>query len=180
VPRLRITDHLLDSTDHYGVERDLTYRADLALDGDGDDYTGSGTYSGILVTRKINCHNDAPEDREVHQLQGAFDATASFRETGGGKGMVNYNFDTLDWPVDLVPFAMLGVGNDPKAIAEATDMAHHMGSTLGLMLETTGAKTVIHTHKVDDGRGSHMSGCAGSASHDEDITIEVIAHALRP
>jgi hypothetical protein len=180
VPRLRITDHLLDSTDRYGVERDLTYRADLALDEDGDDYTGSGTYSGTLVTRKVNCHNDAPEDREVHQLQGAFDATASFREIGGGKGMANYNFDTLDWPVDLVPFAMMGVGNDPKAIADATNMAHHMGSTLGLMLETTGPHTVIHTHKVDDGRGSHMSGCVGSATHDEDITIEVIAHALRP
>jgi hypothetical protein len=179
-PRLRITDHYVDSSDAYGVERDLTYVADLMLDEDGDDYTGSGTYSGFIVTRKLNCHNDMPEDRKVHPLQGAFDATASYRETGGGKGMVNYNFDTLDWPVDLVPFAMLGAAGDAKATADAIDMAHHMGATMGLMLETTGPKTVIHTHKVDDGRGSHMAGCVKSASHDEEVTIEVIPGKFRP
>jgi hypothetical protein len=180
VPRLRITDHYVDSSDAYGVERDLTYVADLMLDEDGEDYTGSGTYSGFVVTRKLNCHNDMPEDRKVHQLQGAFDATASYRETGGGKGMVNYNFDTLDWPVDLVPFAMLGAAGDAKATADAIDMAHHMGATLGLMLETTGPKTVIRTHKVDDGRGSHMAGCVKSASHDEEVTIEIIPGEFRP
>jgi hypothetical protein len=181
VPRLRITDHYVDSSDAYGVERDLTYVADLMLDEDGDGYTGSGTYSGFLVTRKLNCHNGMPEDRKVHQLQGAFDATASYRETGGGKGMVNYNFDTLDWPVELgLPFGMMGTSNDPKEAADMIDMAHHMGATMGLMLETTGPKTVIHTRKVDDGRGSHMAGCVKSASHDEDVTIEIIPAEVRP
>jgi hypothetical protein len=181
VPRLRITDHYVDSSDAYGVERDLTYVADLMLDEDGDDYSGSGTYSGFLVTRKLNCHNGMPEDRKVHPLQGAFDATASYRETGGGKGMVNYNFDTLDWPVELgLPFGMMGASNDPKEAADMIDMAHHMGATMGLMLETTGPKTVIHTHKVDDGRGSHMAGCVKSASHDEDVTIEIIPAEVRP
>lgn len=180
-PRLRITDHYVDSTDAYGVERDLTYVADLMLDEDGEDYTGSGTYSGFIVTRKLNCHNDMPEERKVHQLQGAFDATGSYRETGGGKGMVNYNFDTLDWPVELgLPFGMMGDSKDPKEVASMIDMAHHMGATLGLMLATTGPKTVIRTRKVDDGRGSHMSGCVKSATHDETVTIEVIPRELRP
>lgn len=175
VPRLRITDHLSQTSDR-SVEQDITYRADVTQKLDGSrDFTGTGTYSGTLVTQKINCHNGLPEDRKEHQLQGFFNATASVSELGKKK-MVNYNFDTTDWPLDLTPPFMLG----PSPSAADIETAHHLGSVMGLLVEIQGPKTVIHTHKVDDGRSGHMSGCVKSVAHDEDITIEQFVERQTP
>ena len=94
----------------------------------------------------------------------------------GKKKMVNYNFDTTDWPLDLAPPFLLG--QSPSA--HDIELVHHLGSVMGLLVEIQGPKTVIHTHKVDDGRRGHMSGCVKSVAHDEDITIEQFVERQTP
>lgn len=165
--QLRITDRITESSDRYGMEKDLTYRAVLSQDDKGD-FKGSGTYSGSLTTRKLNCHNTLPDHPQAHLLQGYFKASATLAAFGDTQWL-NFNFDTTDWPIELTPFGMFARG---KPSADDVEAAGHGGSILGLMEKIHGAKTVIHHHHRDDGRADHMGSCVKWVDHDEVITVE--------
>ncbi|HEX5437866.1 MAG TPA: hypothetical protein VFW98_11950 [Gemmatimonadaceae bacterium] len=164
--RLRVTEHIREQSDRYGVEKDLTYVAELVMDSTGD-FSGDGTYSGTVETFKLNCFNSAPDKRQVYHLQGHLTGDASIIDLGSQKRL-SYNLVTTDWPVKLTVFSFGTPTQDD------IDAGHKAGAISTLMVKLHGPKTVIHNHTVDDGRADHMSGCVKQVSHDDDMTIELL------
>ncbi|HEY9515056.1 MAG TPA: hypothetical protein VIQ74_05185 [Gemmatimonadaceae bacterium] len=169
----RITEHQRTVSEKQGLGEDITYVADVTVDSTGEEYVGSGTYYGTVVTQKLNCHNDLPIDRKVHPVSGMLEASANDTKLGS-KTLMNYTLTTTDWPVSLTIFAMgSGPGRPLSADDEAT--AHKMHGDTRLLMKLTGPKTVVHETKEDDGRMSgYMPGCAGKVTHTTDITVEEI------
>lgn len=169
----RITEHQRLVSEKQGLGEDITYVTDVTVDSTGDEYVGSGTYYGTVVTQKLNCHNDLPIDREVHSVSGMLDASANDSKLGNTTYM-NYTLTTTDWPVSLTIFAFgSGPGHPLSADDEAT--AHKMHGDTRLLLKLTGPKTVIHEMKESDGRmDGYMSDCSGKVTHTTDITVEEI------
>lgn len=164
----RITDHERTESAKQGLGRDITYAADVIVDSNGEDYVGTGTYYGTVVTQKLNCHNSMPINRTVQQVSGMLDATASDASFGSNR-MVSYTLTTRDWPVSLTIFGM----GQPSA--SDLDAAHKMGGTMQMLRKLTGPRTELHDRTVNDGRtAGYMAGCSGDVTQTSDITIEEI------
>lgn len=169
----RIIEHQRTVSEKQGLGEDITYTADVTVDSTGEEYVGSGTYYGTVVTQKLNCHNDLPVNRQVHPVSGILDASANDTKFGSTTRL-NYTLTTTDWPVSLTIFSMgSGPGHQLSADDEAT--AHKMHGDTRLLLKLTGPRTVIHETNQDDGRTSgYMPDCAGKVTHTSDITVEEI------
>lgn len=160
-----------------GLGSSYTYNALLrrAADGDPGDLAGGGSYSGFLIARNANCHNDAPDAPQRLEVQGRLEATGSLVDMAPPGARPDphlvYVLGTTDW--DLRP---LWGGDGPFAeTAEEREGLKGLGTTMSARpIRLTGRVTT-----VDHRSESDADNCNGVTTRSTHVRIVQLAGKKR-
>jgi hypothetical protein len=164
--RYRVTVHTRTHTENYGEVANIIYNAEVQTDPSApDDLIGKGRYSGHVISRKVNCHNNEPERKKTHAVSGNLDASGSVVELGEGPQLV-YVLATTDWPVSPLAFAGDQEPSDPEMKEAVKGLGTITGPLLGVALQ--GPVTTKQEQRKGD---LFETDCTGKVTTTEDITI---------
>lgn len=171
--RYRVTVHTRTHTEKYGEVANILYNAEVRTDPSvPEDLLGKGRYSGHVISRKVNCHNNEPERKKTHSVGGNLEATGSIVEWPG-KGMhLTYVLATTDWPVSPLAFAGDQEPSDPEMKEAVKGLGTISGPLLGIALEGPVTK------KQEIRKGDLFeTDCTGKVTTTDDITITDLSSA---
>jgi hypothetical protein len=171
--RYRVTVHTRTQTENYGEVSNLFYSAELRSDPSvPEDLIGKGRYSGYVISRKVNCHNNEPERKKTHAVSGNLDASGTAMEMPGEGLHLVYVLGTTDWPVSPLAFAGDQEPSDPETREAVKGLGTITGPLLGVPLEGP-----VTTKKVEKKGDLFETDCTGTVATTEDITITDLGSA---
>lgn len=126
-------------------------------DADGNNFVGKGHYEGRIITRKVNCDNNLPMDREVISFSDSTTATASMDDIGGGQISMIFTITPSNSP----KMHMLTKSfRDVEAAAAEDEMPDLILPTLGSVMLKAGEGEQTRTSQMYGGS------CAGMLTYD--------------
>jgi len=171
--RYRVTVHFRTHTENYGEIGNILYNAELRPDStDPTQLIGTGRYSGSVISRKLNCHSNEPEQKRTHVVSGNLDASGGVAEWPGGRTQFMYRLATTDWP--LLPLVGDELGSDPEWKEIAKGLGSISGPLLGVPLQGQVTKTL---EQSSGGDLFQKNDCTGNITTTEDITITDLSSA---